>query len=253
MTIKMTAENQVVEKKESTRLHPRAYKQAGAFTLTAILFAAKDRENPDQPIKLSNAWLPLASQTQSTKGAAAYTHPNVIPALSDHRRFLSLAPRIDLFAQEMDWHVQPVTFFYRPKLLNDYIPEGETLRELPSKMRQLPVDERLFIDISMQMESNETFDEARKICIDALKDADIKPPRHANAANSRLALSSMIEQYPFLVHTIFAHHPNLRVLRHRANVLGRDAIINHILYDTDEVFDPDTMRFSREPKFPIDL
>ena len=234
----------------------RVYKRAGCFNLTAVIAVPADAVKDGMSVSLSKSWLPLSDKKFDVKGPAGYTHPNVIPVLSD-RVFNRLAPSIDAYAARHKLVLQPVLFFYRPQALADILATAEReedrhlAKALPGLSRKQKMEDRIFIDTTVQNESNDVMQGLNDICTEILEQAKLGLSDLAKAPNPRIGVSTMLMDYPFLAQHIFAKLPKLILLRHKARVNGRVEVINHIRYDPKAVFEIDLDKLYR--KLDIDV
>lgn len=255
--VSQTAANQIIDQK--VKIMHRVYKKAGSFSLTGVIFAPKNRPNPDEPMSLSQCWLPLGQKIDPVfKGADKYRHPNVMPVLGDHYVLSKVGPILDFYAEDRDWVIQPVLFFYRPKEVANVIGEDGFIKDLPGKLRQLPLDDRMFIDLTTQIETSDTYAPMLDLCHRIFSDVQVQIPDYAFGKDARKALALLVADYPFLIHHIFAAYPNLRLFRHQARIggpgrLGRIESVSHIVYNKNEIHDPDVSRLMRDLEFPIVL
>ena len=229
----------------------RVYKRAGCFNLTAVIPVQTDRASKGGTISISQSWLPLSDKKFDLDGPAGYRCPNVIPVLSD-RLYNRLAPSIDAYAAARDMVVQPVLFFYQPKAMAELLrksspdEDGQLVKFLPGLARQQTLEKRIFIDLSVQNENADTSAALLATCLRALEAAGLKKGDEEDTLNPRITLSTLLMDYPFLVHHIFNEYPALILLRHRARVNGRVDVINHIRYDPSGVYEIDLDKLYRK-------
>lgn len=222
----------------------KVYKKSGCFNLTGVVFVPKDQVNPDEEISIAKASLPITSDEFDQSGAAGYRHPNLIPALSDNN-FLNIAPLIQQHANKNNLAFLPAIFFYRPPEVNDVLGEDGLLKDLSRALRDKKVTDRLFIDLNSQSEPHMMLNPLRDHCVAVLNHAKVDLPRYLYEGDAKLDLINLLQDYPFLVHHVFYALPNLRVLRHRVKVLGKEQPINHLIYNPNWVQDIDTERLRR--------
>lgn len=253
----MTVDNAVAEQTPSLATDKRfashrPHRASGSFAFAAVVVAAANRPNPEEPVSLLQSWLPLGGNNFSRTGPAGYRHPGVIPVLGTNN-LTRVAPSIDAYAAERNWVTQPALFFYRPQALVDLIGEDGLVRDLPKISRTQVVEDRVYIDVSVSSEMQAVLQTVLNLCLKVIDEAGIKPSHYVESSNPRIALSGLLVDFPFLVHHIFKAFPKLHVLRHRAKVNGREEVINHIRYRRKEAYGLNTERLYRKTLINVEL
>lgn len=235
-----------------------AYRKQGAFSMTAIVFVEKNTPR-DHTLSIQDAWLPIGlTPRPELNGADTYRHPDVIPVLGDYNVLHKVAPILDIYAQEYDCLMQPISFHFRPQELVDVIGEETIQSALPSHMiRSISLDDRFYMSIAEANESNKALYPLMQILVSVLESKGIVVPNYVNPNKTRHALVSLLIEFPFLAHHVFEHYPRLRIFRAMAKLgfgrLSRQAVVNYVRYNPDEAHYPDSSFFMRDNSFPISV
>lgn len=224
--------------------------------MTAIVFTENTTPR-DHVLSVSDAWLPIGLNPRpELNGSDTYRHPNVIPVLGDYSVLHKVAPILDIYAQEHGFIMQPIAFHFRPKELVDLIGDGSIQELLPSHaIRSTPIEDRFLLSVAQSNESNKAIYPLMQFLLSVLESKGIMVPHYASPSKNRHALVSLLIEFPFLVHYVFDHYPNLRIFQAMAKLgwgrLSRQVIVNYIRYDPSEALHPDSSFFMRPNPFPI--
>lgn len=236
---KSEPENTIVNNNEKINpIQNRRYNLGGCFNLIGTVVAHAERPDPEAPISLSRAWMPLSSIPVPKTEGSSYRHPGIIPSTSD-RSFRRIAPAIDAFASERNWVVQPVAFAFRPAPLDDILGEDGRISTLLTTMQDYATEDRVMIDTQAITENQAALKGLIEICMSALSESKVPAPAYMKQLSGqyRSALGELLADMPFLVHHIFRALPNLHLLRHRARINGREDTVQHLRYDPQAIMD----------------
>lgn len=242
---RMNNESQTAEPVVRRIMSERKYNMSGCLNLVSTVMQPKEHVNLDVPVSLSSSWLPLSMSRLPDNQATRFRCAGLISAISD-RSYRRMAPQIDAYAVERGWVVQPVNYFYRPHGFDVIAGPDSKIKDVAFALRQLNTAERPMIDTTHQTENQTILLDLLNLCCKVLEQASIAEPAYMRQTDHpRALLNELLADLPFLVHHIFAHLPNLSVLKHRARINGREDIIYHIRYEPEAVKDFNNDRLMR--------
>jgi len=207
--------------------------QTGCYKMTAILAAPADQA--DKPIHLRQSWLPIYEKIFDHP-IAQFRCPNVIPCATQTASFKRLLPALDMYAKEKGWVVQPVFFHYRPAIL-DMLQDGReemSLTRLRLAEHSMPIEDRVAISLYEPGNVESLCKELIDFCAPILAKMGVEPEYLTTTRQYGNIITNLIIQYPFLVHHIFSHFPNLAVIHHDCVIRGRNYKISHIRVSPDD-------------------
>lgn len=229
-------------------------RRAGSLPLTAVL--ASMPEDAHLPTSLLQSWLPLNRHELDREGPAGFQCPGIIPTLIGENSYTRIAPIIEAYARAQPphgWVVQPVAFSYQPDIFvtAGLINENGRLEKAKLEGRNMPIEERIMLDVSAQSETIGVCEPVLELCLEVLKPIRINLPAELlDPKRPRLALVILLAEYPFLVHHIFHAYPKLHVITHDAHIhLNREVKkleVRHIRYHPGDAHHINTRKYMRQ-------
>jgi len=219
---------------------PVGVRQKGCFQAVAVL--AQPVNNRSEKIGIDQSWLPFSGHEFDSLELkpSADTNETIIPVLLDERATINrMLPilRYHIASNGYDQTLLPVTFFYRPNILNICLFDGHDVDDISQLMSSqflttVSTENRAFISLLQNIHDPATYRKLLEITLPVLSDRGIDPTDYGIPVtrSDKEVIQALLMKFPTLVQHIFHALPKLHVLRYKAIICGEEETVEYIRY-----------------------
>jgi len=215
---------------------PSSIRKKGCFRVAAVLI--QDKQNKGQSQSIEQSWLPISGCASEELSLAL--EDKIVPVLLDEsvviNRMLPVL-RNDLLSQGRDQVLLPVSFFYRPKILDTPLFDGHDTEDI-TVLTSVPfynkvtVEDRVLLTLAGSTNDPTGYKKLLEIVFSVLDGKDIDPVYYGieTSKPTKELVQDILTKFPNLVNHVFKALPNLHVLRYKALVCDNETTVTFIRY-----------------------